>query len=180
ARSPADRLIRRRAPARGAGPRADGVPDGTAFARGPCASGAGARATERARGYEPPTRAQEVVMAHFGWKLMSEIRSPRELIDQAVEAEARGLEFVSISDHFHPWLPEHGHSPYAWSVLGAIAERTERIGLVTGVTCPVGRYEPAIVAQAAATIATMSGDRLVLGVGSGERLNEHVTGRPFP
>jgi G6PDH family F420-dependent oxidoreductase len=119
-------------------------------------------------------------MARFGWKLMCEQRSPRELIDQAIEAEGLGLEFVSISDHFHPWLPEHEHSPFAWSVLGAIAERTSVVQLVTGITCPVGRYEPAIVAQAAATVATMSGGRLTLGVGAGERLNEHVTGRPFP
>ena len=119
-------------------------------------------------------------MASFGLKLMSELRSARQLIDQAVEAEQRGFEFVSLSDHFHPWLPEHEHSPFAWSVLGAIAERTSSIGLATGVTCPIGRYEPAIVAQAAATVASIAGGRFTLALGAGERLNEHITGRPFP
>jgi G6PDH family F420-dependent oxidoreductase len=119
-------------------------------------------------------------MVRFGFKLMCELRSPRELIDEAVEAERRGFEFVAISDHYHPWLPEHDHSPFAWSVLGAIAERTERIQIATGITCPMVRYEPAIVAQAAATIATMSNGRFTLAVGAGERLNEHVVGRPFP
>ena len=119
-------------------------------------------------------------MTSFGLKLMCEMRSGSELVDQASIAEDRGLDFVSISDHIHPWLPEHGHSPFAWSVLGAIATRTERIELVTGVTCPTVRYHPVIIAHAAATIAAMSDGRLILGVGSGERLNEHVTGLDFP
>ena len=119
-------------------------------------------------------------MAQFGLKLMSELRSARELIDQAVTAEARDLAFVSISDHIHPWLPEHRHSPFAWSVLGAIADRTSRIDITTGVTCPIGRYDPVIVAQAAATVATLADGRFTLAVGAGERLNEHVSGRPFP
>ncbi|HEX7094762.1 MAG TPA: TIGR03557 family F420-dependent LLM class oxidoreductase [Acidimicrobiales bacterium] len=120
-------------------------------------------------------------MASFGLKLMSELRGPRELIDQAIEAERRGFDFVAISDHFHPWLPEHEHSSFAWSVLGAIADRTRSIGITTGITCPIGRYEPAIVAQAAATIATIAGHgRFTLALGAGERLNEHVTGKPFP
>ncbi len=111
---------------------------------------------------------------------MSELRSGSELVDHAVMAEERGFDFVSISDHIHPWLPEHEHSPFAWSVLGAIATRTERIELVTGVTCPIVRYHPVIVAQAAATVAAMSDGRLTLGLGAGERLNEHVTGLDFP
>ena len=86
-------------------------------------------------------------MTVFGLKLMSELRGPRTLVDQAVAAEAAGLEFVSISDHFHPWLPEQHHSPFAWSVLGAVASRTTEIELATGVTCPIGRYNPAVVAQ---------------------------------
>jgi G6PDH family F420-dependent oxidoreductase len=119
-------------------------------------------------------------MTTFGFKLMCELHGPRALVEQAVAAEGRGYDFVAISDHFHPWLPEHEHSPFAWSVLGAIADRTTTIHLATGLTCPVGRYEPAIVAQAAATVATMAGGRFTLAVGSGERLNEHVTGREFP
>ncbi len=111
---------------------------------------------------------------------MSELRSGSELVDHATMAEERGFEFVSISDHIHPWLPEHEHSPFAWSVLGAIASRTDRIELVTGVTCPLVRYHPVIVAQAAATVAAMSDGRLILGLGAGERLNEHVTGLDFP
>lgn len=119
-------------------------------------------------------------MIQFGLKLMCELRSGSELIEQAVAAESRGMDFLSISDHIHPWLPEHDHAPFAWSVLGGIAARTERIQLVTGVTCPTFRYHPVIIAQAAATVAAMSDGRLILGVGSGERLNEHVTGLEFP
>jgi G6PDH family F420-dependent oxidoreductase len=106
----------------------------------------------------------------FGYKLSAEGFGPKELIQQAVRAEQAGFDFVEISDHYHPWLDEQGHSPFAWTVLGAIAARTERIGLATGVTCPTVRYHPAIIAQAAAT----------LGIGAGERLNEHVVGQGFP
>jgi len=90
------------------------------------------------------------------------------------------MDFLSISDHIHPWLPEHDHSPFAWSVLGGIAATTDSIELITGVTCPTFRYHPVIIAQAAATIAAMSDGRFTLGLGSGERLNEHVTGTQFP
>ncbi|MFQ6395598.1 TIGR03557 family F420-dependent LLM class oxidoreductase [Nocardia sp. KC 131] len=114
-----------------------------------------------------------------GYKLSAEGFGPAELIRQAVRAEAAGFDFVEISDHFHPWLDEQGHSPFAWTVLGAIAARTDRIGLATGVTCPTVRYHPAIVAQAAATLALVSDGRFTLGVGSGERLNEHVVGAGF-
>jgi G6PDH family F420-dependent oxidoreductase len=116
----------------------------------------------------------------FGYKLASEGFGPAELIRQAVRAEAVGFDFVEISDHFHPWLDVQGHSPFAWTVLGAIAAKTERVGLATGVTCPSVRYHPAIVAQAAATLALVSDGRFTLGVGSGERLNEHVVGTGFP
>jgi G6PDH family F420-dependent oxidoreductase len=116
----------------------------------------------------------------FGYKLMSETFGPGELVRQAIRAEEAGFDFVEVSDHFHPWLDEQGHSPFAWSVLGAIAAKTERVGLATGVTCPTVRYHPAIVAQAAATIALLSGGRFTLGVGSGERLNEHVVGQGYP
>jgi G6PDH family F420-dependent oxidoreductase len=116
----------------------------------------------------------------IGYKLMAEAFGPRELIDQAVRAEAAGFDFVEISDHFHPWLDAQGHSPFAWTVLGAIAERTDRLRLATGVTCPTIRYHPAIVAQAAATLAVLSDGRFTLGIGAGENLNEHVVGLGFP
>lgn len=119
-------------------------------------------------------------MAKFGYKLMCEEHGPSALVDNARHAEAAGFDFVAISDHFHPWLTSQGHSPYAWSVLGAIAATTNRIGLVTAVTCPFLRYHPAIVAQAAATVACLSGGRLTLGLGTGEELNEHVVGRGWP
>ncbi len=119
-------------------------------------------------------------MTTFGLKLMVELRSARELIDEAVAAEERELGFVAISDHIHPWLSDHQHSPFAWSVLGAVADRTGSIGIATGLTCPIFRYHPTIVAQAAATIGELSGGRFTLAVGAGERLNEHVAGDAWP
>ena len=116
----------------------------------------------------------------YGYKLSAEGFGPHELVRQAKLAEASGFDFVEISDHFHPWLDSQGHSPFAWTVLGAIAASTESVGLATGVTCPTVRYHPAIIAQAAATLAIISDGRFTLGVGSGERLNEHVVGRGFP
>ncbi|MFI8815947.1 TIGR03557 family F420-dependent LLM class oxidoreductase [Streptomyces sp. NPDC055082] len=115
-----------------------------------------------------------------GYKLAAEAFGPAELVRQAVLAEEAGFDFVEISDHYHPWLDNQGHSPFAWTVLGSIAAKTSRIGLATGVTCPTVRYHPAIIAQAAATLALLSEGRFVLGVGSGERLNEHVVGPGFP
>ena len=120
-------------------------------------------------------------MTTYGFKLMSELHGPAALVEQAVAAEEAGLAFVAISDHIHPWLPEHEHSPFAWSVLGGVAQATERIELATGLTCPIGRYHPAVVAQAAGTVGCMTpGRRFTLAVGAGERLNEHVTGGHFP
>ncbi|GAA5060180.1 TIGR03557 family F420-dependent LLM class oxidoreductase [Nocardia callitridis] len=116
----------------------------------------------------------------IGYKLAAEAFGPKELIRQAVRAEAAGFDFVEISDHYHPWLDNQGHSPFAWTVLGAIAARTERIELATGVTCPTIRYHPAIIAQAAATLALVCDGRFTLGVGSGERLNEHVVAQEVP
>ncbi|MEV6263532.1 TIGR03557 family F420-dependent LLM class oxidoreductase [Streptomyces sp. NPDC051784] len=115
-----------------------------------------------------------------GYKLAAEAFGPAELVRQAVLAEEAGFDFVEISDHYHPWLDNQGHSPFAWTVLGSIASKTSRIGLATGVTCPTVRYHPAVIAQAAATLALLSDGRFVLGVGSGERLNEHVVGPGFP
>src|SRR5580692_9071297 len=119
-------------------------------------------------------------MVKFGYKLMSEEHGPTRLVENARRAEAAGFDFVSISDHFHPWLEVQGHSPFAWSVLGAIAQTTSRVAITTGLTCPIIRYHPAIIAQAAATIAVMSENRFTLAVGAGERLNEHVTGARWP
>lgn len=117
---------------------------------------------------------------HWGYKLAAEAFGPAELVRQAARAEEAGFDFVEMSDHFHPWLDVQGHSPHAWSVLGAIAARTERIGLATGVTCPTVRYHPAVIAQAAATLGLLSDGRFTLGLGTGERLNEHVVGTEFP
>ncbi|MEV1072501.1 TIGR03557 family F420-dependent LLM class oxidoreductase [Micromonospora parva] len=116
----------------------------------------------------------------IGYKLASEGYGPQEIIRQAVLAERAGFDFVEMSDHFHPWLDAQGHSSFTWSVLGAIAARTSTLRLATGVTCPTVRYHPAIIAQAAATMALISDGRFTLGVGAGERLNEHVVGQGFP
>jgi G6PDH family F420-dependent oxidoreductase len=116
----------------------------------------------------------------IGYKLTAEAFGPQELIRQAMLAEQAGFDFVEMSDHYHPWLEAQGHSPFTWGVLSAIAAKTEQIDLVTGVTCPSVRYHPAIIAQAAATLALISDGRFTLGAGAGERLNEHVTGTGFP
>lgn len=116
----------------------------------------------------------------IGYKLATEGFGPKELIRQAVRAEQAGFDFVEMSDHYHPWVEAQGHSAFTWSLLAAIAMKTERIGLATGVTCPSLRYHPAIIAQAAATMSIISDGRFTLGVGAGERLNEHVVGEGFP
>jgi G6PDH family F420-dependent oxidoreductase len=119
-------------------------------------------------------------MTELGFTLMCEEHGPKPLVRYATMAEQAGFDFAAISDHFHPWLDSQGNSPFTWSLLGAIAERTERLGLMTMVTCPFLRYHPAIVAQAAATVAILSDDRFVLGLGAGENLNEHVVGEGWP
>ncbi|MFC7720354.1 TIGR03557 family F420-dependent LLM class oxidoreductase [Nonomuraea recticatena] len=101
-------------------------------------------------------------------------------MDYAVTAEQLGFDFAVISDHYFPWIEEMGHSPYAWSVLGAVAHATQRIPLMTYVTCPIMRYHPAVVAQKAATMGALSGGRFTLGLGAGENLNEHVIGEGWP
>ena len=116
----------------------------------------------------------------IGFKLIAEAYSPTEIVAQAVKAEEAGFDFVEVSDHFHPWVSEHEHSGFAFSMLAAIAARTSRLELATGVTCPFIRYHPAIVAQAAATTALLSDGRFTLGVGAGERLNEHIVGQGWP
>jgi G6PDH family F420-dependent oxidoreductase len=107
---------------------------------------------------------------------MGEQAGPSQMVDDAVRAERAGFDFAVASDHYYPWLDEQGHAPYAWSVLGAAAYATSRIGLMSFVTCPIRRYHPAVVAQKAATVGVMSGGRFTLGVGAGENLNEHVVG----
>ncbi|RXK46447.1 TIGR03557 family F420-dependent LLM class oxidoreductase [Halorientalis pallida] len=119
-------------------------------------------------------------MTAVGFALSSELHGPDELIAQARPAEAAGFDFVALSDHFHPWLPEQGESPFAWTVLGGVAEATDEIDVGTGVTCPIQRYHPAILAQATATAADRLGERFCFGVGAGERLNEHVVGDYWP
>ncbi|MDQ1391833.1 MAG: hypothetical protein QOF30_810 [Acidimicrobiaceae bacterium] len=119
-------------------------------------------------------------MTEIGYTLMCEQAGPKQLVVDAVRAEEAGFPFAVISDHYFPWLDEQGHSPYAWSVLGAIAHVTERIELMTYVTCPIKRYHPAVVAQKAATIQVLSDGRFSLGLGAGENLNEHVTGDGWP
>jgi G6PDH family F420-dependent oxidoreductase len=119
-------------------------------------------------------------MVKLGYKLMTEEHGPADLVRNAKRAERAGFDFAAISDHYFPWLEEQGHSPFAWSVLGAVAEATEHLGLMTSVTCPIMRYHPAIIAQAAATMGLLTDGRFTLGLGAGERLNEHVVGAGWP
>jgi coenzyme F420-dependent glucose-6-phosphate dehydrogenase len=119
-------------------------------------------------------------MPEFGYKLSSEEHGPADLVRWARRAEECGFSFVSISDHYHPWTKRQGHAPFVWSVIGALSQATERIGVITGVTCPSVRIHPAVVAHAAATSAVMLPGRFSLGVGSGENLNEHILGDRWP
>ncbi len=119
-------------------------------------------------------------MTSFGYTMMCEQSGPRQLVADLVGAEQAGFDFSVISDHYQPWLASQGHSPYAWAVLGAAAQATERIPLMTYVTCPILRYHPAVVAQKAATIQILSEGRFRLGLGAGESLNEHVVGQRWP
>jgi len=119
-------------------------------------------------------------MAEFGFSLSSEEHRPAELVRQAVRAEEAGFSFAVISDHFHPWTDRQGQSPFVWCVIGAIAQATGRLRLGTGVTCPLIRVHPGIVAQATATAASLMPGRFFLGVGAGENLNEHIFGARWP
>ena len=116
----------------------------------------------------------------LGYFLSCEEWGPKELVELAVKAESAGFEGLWISDHFHPWNDEQGHSPFVWSVIGAIAQATERMTVTTAVTCPTLRIHPALVAQAAATSAIQLDGRFCLGVGSGEALNEHILADRWP
>jgi G6PDH family F420-dependent oxidoreductase len=118
-------------------------------------------------------------MVTIGYALSSEEHGPRELLRFAVAAEQAGFHDLMISDHFHPWIDEQGHSPFVWGVIGAIGGSTGlRVG--TGVTCPTVRIHPAVIAQAAATAALQCEGGFFLGVGSGENLNEHILGDRWP
>lgn len=119
-------------------------------------------------------------MTKYGLTLSSEEHPPAKLIDIAVAAEEAGFDFVSISDHFHPWVSEQGHSPFVWTILGAISQRTKSLEVGVGVTAPVMRLHPAVNAHAVATTATLLEGRFTWGVGSGEALNEHILGRRWP
>ncbi|MDQ1513458.1 MAG: hypothetical protein QOC59_1300 [Microbacteriaceae bacterium] len=119
-------------------------------------------------------------MTRFGYTLMTEQSGVKDLVSYAVRAEHAGFDFEVSSDHYSPWLPEQGHAPYAWTLLGAVAHATSRVELATYVTCPTMRYHPAVVAQKAATMQQLSDGRFVLGLGSGENLNEHVIGEGWP
>jgi G6PDH family F420-dependent oxidoreductase len=119
-------------------------------------------------------------MTKLGYALSSEEHAPGDLVQNARRAEEVGFEFALISDHYHPWVSAQGQSPFVWSIIGGIAQVTERLQLGTGVTCPTMRIHPAIIAQAAATAAAMMNGRFFLGVGTGENLNEHIFGEHWP
>jgi G6PDH family F420-dependent oxidoreductase len=116
----------------------------------------------------------------IGYALSSEEHGPNDLVHLARRAEEVGFRFALISDHYHPWIDHQGHSPFAWSVLGGIAQATERLRVGTGVTCPTMRYHRALLAQMAATVGAMMPGRFFLGVGTGENLNEHILGARWP
>jgi G6PDH family F420-dependent oxidoreductase len=118
-------------------------------------------------------------MTQFGYFLSAEEHDPRELVRQARLAQEAGFDGLWISDHFHPWLDEQGNSGFVWSMIGAISQACS-LPVTTAVTCPLSRIHPAIVAQAAATSALLTGGRFTLGVGTGEALNEHILGEPWP
>lgn len=115
----------------------------------------------------------------IGYAILCEEHPPERILAHARRAEEAGFDYLAISDHFHPWRPMQGQAPFAWTVIGALAEATD-LPIVTQVTCPIHRYHPAIVAQAAATAARMCPNGFTLGLGTGEALNEHVVGGAWP
>ena len=116
----------------------------------------------------------------IGCWLSSEEHSPRDLVCNARRAESMGFASAMISDHFHPWIRDQGQGSFVWAVIGGIAAATEQLRLGTGVTAPIIRMHPVVVAHAAATVTTMLEGRFFLGLGSGERLSEHVAGERWP
>jgi G6PDH family F420-dependent oxidoreductase len=115
----------------------------------------------------------------MGYFLSTEEYGPAELLEQARAAEQAGFEGLWISDHFHPWNDEQGNSAFVWSMIGAISQVCS-LPVTTAVTCPTVRIHPAIIAQAAGTVAELTAGRFILGVGSGEALNEHILGGSWP
>lgn len=128
----------------------------------------------------PSDKSEEVASVQLGYALSSEEHPPLDLVRDAQLAEESGFGFALISDHYHPWTTRQGQSSLVWAVLGAIATSTRRLTVGTGVTCPSIRIHPAIIAQAAATVAMMMPGRFFLGVGTGENLNEHILGDKWP
>jgi G6PDH family F420-dependent oxidoreductase len=118
-------------------------------------------------------------MTRYGYFLSCEEYEPASLVKQAKMAEEAGFDALWVSDHFHPWLDEQGQSGFVWSVIGAISQVTS-LPVTTAVTCPTTRIHPAVIAQAAATASLLTGGKFTLGVGTGEALNEHVTGAKWP
>jgi len=120
-------------------------------------------------------------MTELGYTLSSEEHSPTDLVEYAQTAESVGFDYLSISDHYHPWTSEQGNAPFVWSTLGGVATATEAVDVGVGVSAPTIRLHPAIYAQAAATAAAMfDGRQFFAGVGTGEALNEHVLGDRWP
>jgi len=120
------------------------------------------------------------VTIELGYQLSSEEHPAPDLVGYARRAEEAGFSYAVISDHFHPWTHRQGQAPFVWAVLGAIAQATGRLRLGTAVTAPIRRTPLHLVAQAAATKATLLSGRFFLGVGTGENLNEHITGEWWP
>ena len=123
------------------------------------------------RGYLPDMR--------FGYFLSCEEYTPAEIVEQAVAAEEAGFDGLWVSDHYHPWNDEQGQSPFVWGIIGALSQACS-LPVTTAVTCPTVRVHPAVIAQAAATAAVQLDGKFILGVGSGEALNEHVLGDAWP
>lgn len=119
-------------------------------------------------------------MTAFGYTAMGEQIPAKQLVTDLVAAEMAGFDFSVMSDHYFPWIEEQGHAPNTWAVLGAAAQATQQLPLMTFVTCPTFRYHPAVVAQQAATVGVLSSGRFTLGLGAGENLNEHVIGGGWP
>lgn len=119
-------------------------------------------------------------MVQIGYAMSSEEHTPTDLVRHARLAEEAGFPYALISDHYHPWTDQQGQSAFVWSVIGGIAQSTLGLHLGTGVTCPIQRIHPAIIAQAAATAGAMLPGRFFLGVGTGENLNEHILGEKWP
>jgi G6PDH family F420-dependent oxidoreductase len=124
--------------------------------------------------------AGRIAVTKFGYTLMTEQSGPKALVRYAIAAEDAGFDFEVSSDHYSPWLASQGHAPYAWAVLGAVAQATSRVELATYVTCPTIRYHPVVIAQKSATMQLLSDGRFILGLGAGENLNEHVVGQGWP